>query len=110
MPTQAVNDVLDRALIDESFRLSLQADPDGVLAEYSLTDAERRAVVSLSTTDDADGRDTQIYFSSEQQIYTAGMGPRGTLSPAELQQRAHAIKRMDGDRVAAIRELVSQLD
>lgn len=46
MSRTAINDVLDRALLDSEFRAALMRDPDGALGEYDLTAEERRALVS----------------------------------------------------------------
>jgi hypothetical protein len=46
MSRTAVNDVLDRALLDPGFRHALLSDPDVALEEYELTAEERRALVS----------------------------------------------------------------
>jgi len=42
----AVSDILMQTLRDSTFAARLKADPDRVLAEYDLTDAERLAIVA----------------------------------------------------------------
>jgi len=43
LSSQAVNDVIERVIRDEAFRVRLAADPNTALAEFDLTEAERGA-------------------------------------------------------------------
>lgn len=46
MSQAAVGEILARSLRDRSFAAQLQADPDAVLVEYELSDAERATIVA----------------------------------------------------------------
>jgi hypothetical protein len=44
MPRREVQEVIQRALVDEEYRAWLQEDPAAALAEYELTPAELQAI------------------------------------------------------------------
>jgi hypothetical protein len=46
MSVEAVAQVLERASTDQAWRERAVADPEGALAEYDLTSAEREALMS----------------------------------------------------------------
>lgn len=46
MSQAAVGEILDQALRSRNFAVQLKADPDRVLAEYELTEAERTAILA----------------------------------------------------------------
>jgi hypothetical protein len=48
MSYEAVQAVLERTIVDASFRARLLAEPDAALADYELTDAENDALRQLS--------------------------------------------------------------
>jgi len=54
MSFDAVQDVLNKALTDETFRGLLQSDPDTALAPYDLSEGERAALKKIGT-DESDG-------------------------------------------------------
>ncbi len=50
MSSDAVNLVLERAMVDADFRKRLASDPESALAEFDLSDEERAAFTSGSVS------------------------------------------------------------
>ena len=46
MPSQGLQQLIERATSDEAFAARLQADPEAVMAEHGLTDEEKEALRS----------------------------------------------------------------
>ncbi len=46
MPSRGLQQLIERATSDEAFAARLEADPEGAMAEYGLTDEERAALRS----------------------------------------------------------------
>ncbi len=46
MPSEALQQLIDRVITDESFAQRLKSDREGALSEYQLTTDEREAVLS----------------------------------------------------------------
>lgn len=69
MSKEVIITVLKRAVEDEAFRASLKSDPDGALAGFDLTEAERAA---LSKVDDSlfEGPKEEL----EQRLSRTGLG------------------------------------
>jgi hypothetical protein len=112
MSRTAVNEVLDRALLDEQFRDAVQTDPDNALADYELTDDERTSLLSRKMR--------EIQHIGAQLIVTArfvitneqliAFRPKlDDARKAELAREGERIVAMSGDRTQAIRELLVQM-
>ena len=46
MPSQGLEQLIERATSDQAFAARLQTDPEAAMAEYGLSDEERRALRS----------------------------------------------------------------
>ena len=46
MKSQALQELIKRIFSDEKTKLQFESDPDSVLAQYSLTEQEKKAVLS----------------------------------------------------------------
>ena len=46
MKSQALQELIKRIFSDEKTRLQFESDPDSVLAQFSLTEQEKKAVLS----------------------------------------------------------------
>jgi hypothetical protein len=112
MSRTAVNEVLDRALLDEQFRDAVQTDPDNALADYDLTDDERVSLLSRKVR--------EIQHIGAQLIVTARfvitneqlIAFRPVIDDArraELEREGDRIVAMTGDRTQAIKDLLLQM-
>jgi hypothetical protein len=115
--TLALNNVINRTLLDEQFRRAVQTDPDTALDGLDLTDEERSAIRSRSfatlppraTSPEPPPTITVIVTIvltvRNESTGTTGHTPAARV--AELTRRGDAILRMPGDRVQPIKELLA---
>lgn len=122
MSRTAINEVLDRALLDEEFRIAVQNDPERTLDAYDLTDEERSALasrsyldtVSLAAAPEVGPRSAvNLFLTSIVYLNTTDLiairlkldEERG----AELTSRGDEIVRTPGNRTEAIKELLARM-
>jgi hypothetical protein len=116
MSRAAVNDILNRSLLDERFLQAIQADPDGALTGYDLTDEERSALLSRDLTKVAKlagpaalALYCTIRFAMISPNWVAVLPGVDESRKAELQSRGDEITRMEGDRTEALKELLARM-
>jgi hypothetical protein len=126
MSRTAMNEILDRSMIEEDFRSAILADPDGALADYDLTDAERAAL----TRRDVDEATKLAGRSPVAAIVVVNVSNLNTFitsivtlenliatrppdvderDKARIRQGCDEIKQMDGDRTEALKELLATM-
>jgi hypothetical protein len=108
MSRAAVSELLDRALLDEGFRRTVEADPEGTLAGFDLSAEERSALLSrdLTKMDEAFPLYCTIRFAMiNENIVAMAPFPDDALR-AELQRRGGDIVAMAGDRIEPLKELL----
>lgn len=125
MSRTAMNEILDRSMLDEDFRREILADPDGALAGYDLTDAER-AALSRRDADEATklaGRSpvaaiVVVNISNLNTFITSIVYLENLIATrpdvderdkARIRQRCEEITQLDGDRTEPIKELLATM-
>ena len=125
MSRTAINEILDRSMLDEDFRRAILADPDGALAGYDLTAAERAAVIQRDGDEATKlaGRSPSaaiivVNISNLNTFITSIVTLENLIAtrpdlPAHdktrVRQRCEEIKRMDGDRTEPLKELLATM-
>ena len=74
MPSQGLEQLVERAAMDDGYAARLLTDPEGVIAEYNLTEEERRTLRS---------RDPE-------QLRSIGLDPRPPGEPPRFHQKGGA--------------------
>ncbi len=110
MSRAALTEILDRSLLDEEFRRAIQADPEGRLRDFDLTDEERSALLSrqLTKVSDLAFMACTIRFAMIRNI-VALLPTLDESRKSELQGRGREIANMEGDRTEPIKEFLARM-
>jgi hypothetical protein len=125
MSRTAMNEILDRSMIEEDFRRAILADPDGALADYDLTDAERAAFTGRDVDEATKlaGRSpvaaiVAVNVSTVNTFVTSIVTLENLIATrpdvsegdkARIRQRSEEIKQMEGDRTEPLKELLATM-
>lgn len=111
MSLAAVNEFLGRALLDEEFRRTFEADPEPVLNDYDLTEDERSVVLSRDLAMAKRLFPGVLYctirFAMTNENIIALQPFPDEATRVELLRRGDEILGIEGDRTAAIKELLA---
>jgi hypothetical protein len=108
---EAMEEILNRSLLDEDFRAALQDNPESVLESFDLSDDERAALVSGKFDDVAVFMPLHctIRFAMITKNIIA-MKPHPEESRrAEFERRGAEIVQQEGDRIAVLKDFLAMI-
>lgn len=112
----AVNDILNRALLEGHFLQAVRSDPENALKAYDLNEDERSALLSRDLTKvvglagpAALALYCTIRFAMISPNWVAMRPDNDAPQKANLENRANQIIRMEGDRTEVLKEFLAQM-
>jgi hypothetical protein len=113
MSRTAVIEILDRALFDEEFRRAVETDPERSLEGFHLTDEERTVLLSRDVNMMEEFFPGVLYctirFAMINENIVAIEPFPDDVRRSELERRASEIVATEGDRIEALKEMLTLL-
>jgi len=106
MSRTAMNEILDRSMLDEDFRRAILAAPDGVLAATKLAGRSPVAAIIVVNISNLNTFITSIVYLENLIATRPDVDER---DKARIRQRCEEITQLDGDRTEPIKELLATM-